>query len=549
MKSVVELLNGGARRGPVDIVLAATAIALLGFGVVMVYSASVGRGDGRVPRPAVLLEAPGDLRSGRARRSFLVSRIDYHRLRALTYPILGVVTVMMILSVIGFGHTGGGAARWLALGPIHIQPSEAAKLALILWLAYSLAKKQEKVKSFSIGMVPHFLMAGFLMALCLKQPDFGGASMLLLLTFTLLFVAGARLGYLLGAAMLGAVFAVWAVRFTDYRWERMLAWFNMAEHRGDLAYQPFQSVMSFGSGQFAGLGLGQGLQVLYLPEAHTDFISAIVGEELRLARHLVPVRRLPAHRVARRSHRARGRRRVRLVHRVRDLGAVRRASADQHVRRHGDVADQGPHAPLRELRRLLAPGERDRDGGLARYFAAHREPTQRAHVDGFGAASGSERHARDRGDLRAGGAAADQAPGRGGSGMSRTLIFAGGGTGGHVYPMLAIASEVKRMAPDVRLVFVGTSRGIEVNVVPAAGFELELLDVQPLRGGGVGQALRGAYHAAAALPLARFSYAGSRRRRCSVGGYASGPVALAAWSASVPVALVGPTAPSGSPTG
>jgi cell division protein FtsW len=76
------------------------------------------------------------------------------------------------------------------------------------------------------------------------------------------------------------VFAAWAVRFTPYRWERMLAWFNMADHRQDLAYQPFQSVMSFGSGQFSGMGLGKGLQVLYLPEAHTDFISAIVGEEL-----------------------------------------------------------------------------------------------------------------------------------------------------------------------------------------------------------------------------------------------------------------------------
>jgi cell division protein FtsW len=120
----------------------------------------------------------------------------------------------MILSVIGFGHTGGGAARWLAIGPIHIQPSEAAKLALVLWLAYSLEKKREKVKSFSIGMLPHLIMAGFLMLLCLKQPDFGGASVLLFLTFTLLFVAGARLGYLLGAGMLGALFAVWAVRFT-----------------------------------------------------------------------------------------------------------------------------------------------------------------------------------------------------------------------------------------------------------------------------------------------------------------------------------------------
>jgi cell division protein FtsW len=129
-------------------------------------------------------------------------------------------------------------------------------------------------------MLPHLIMAGFLMILCLKQPDFGGASVLLFLTFTLLFVAGARLGYLLGAGMLGALFAVWAVRFTAYRWERMLAWFNMAEHRQDLAYQPFQAVMSFGSGETAGMGVGKGLQVLYLPEAHTDFIAAIIGEEL-----------------------------------------------------------------------------------------------------------------------------------------------------------------------------------------------------------------------------------------------------------------------------
>lgn len=282
MRAIVEFFTGGARRGPVDIVLAATAIALIGFGVVMVYSASVVEATVVFRDPQYFLKRQAIFAVAALGVIFLVSRIDYHRLRPLTYPILGAVTVMMVLSVIGFGHRGGGAARWLALGPIHIQPSEAAKLALVLWLAYSLAKKQERVKTFSIGMVPHFLMAGVLMVLCLKQPDFGGAAMLLLLTFTLLFVAGARLGYLLGAGMLGALFAVWAVRFTDYRWERMLAWFNMAEHRGDLAYQPFQSVMSFGSGQLTGLGLGQGLQVLYLPEAHTDFISAIVGEELGL---------------------------------------------------------------------------------------------------------------------------------------------------------------------------------------------------------------------------------------------------------------------------
>jgi cell division protein FtsW len=280
MRTLQATLGTARRRGPLDVVLAAAAIALLGFGVVMVYSASAVEATTTFRNPQYFLMRQA-IYAGLGLALMLgVSRIDYHRLRPFTYPILGGVTFLMILSVTGFGHTGGGAARWLAVGPVHVQPSEAAKLALILWLAYSLEKKRERMKSFSIGMLPHFLMAGFLMLLCLKQPDFGGAVVLLFLTFALLFVAGARLGYLLGAGMLGAVFAAWAVRFTSYRWERMLAWFNMSEHRQDLAYQPFQSVMSFGSGGVLGQGLGKGLQVLYLPEAHTDFVSAIIGEEL-----------------------------------------------------------------------------------------------------------------------------------------------------------------------------------------------------------------------------------------------------------------------------
>ena len=267
-------------RGAMDVALCAVVIALLGFGVVMVYSASVIEATVVFRDPQYFLKRQAVYAAVAFAVMLVMSQIDYHLWRRFTYPILGVVTALMIMSVVGFGHTGGGAARWLAIGPIHIQPSEAAKLALVLWLAYSLEKKRDKVKSFSIGMLPHLIMAGFLMLLCLKQPDFGGASVLLFLTFTLLFVAGARLGYLLGAGMLGALFAVWAVRFTAYRWERMLAWFNMAEHRQDLAYQPFQAVMSFGSGETAGMGVGKGLQVLYLPEAHTDFIAAIIGEEL-----------------------------------------------------------------------------------------------------------------------------------------------------------------------------------------------------------------------------------------------------------------------------
>src|SRR4051794_30864645 len=190
MITLKNLLTRAPDRGPVDVVLAALAVALLGFGVVMVYSASVIEATVVFRDSQYFLKRQGFYAIGALVLIFGISRIDYRKLRQFTYPIIGVVTLMMILSVAGFGHSGGGAARWLSVGPVHIQPSETAKLGLVLWLAYSLEKKRERVKSFSIGMLPHLLMSGFLMVLCLKQPDFGGASVLLLLTFTLLFVAG-----------------------------------------------------------------------------------------------------------------------------------------------------------------------------------------------------------------------------------------------------------------------------------------------------------------------------------------------------------------------
>jgi cell division protein FtsW len=162
---------------------------------------------------------------------------------------------------------------------VHVQPSEVAKVVLVMWLAYSLSKKGDTVRSFWSGYAPHFVVVGTLMALCLKQPDFGSAVVLLTLTLFMLFVAGARLPHLFVTATVFASAGVALIRFSAYRFGRILAWFNMDQHRQGLAYQPFQSVMSFGSGGVTGLGLGKGLQVLYLPDAHTDFIGAIIGEE------------------------------------------------------------------------------------------------------------------------------------------------------------------------------------------------------------------------------------------------------------------------------
>jgi len=123
----------------------------------------------------------------------------------------------------------------------------------------------------------------------------------------------------------------------------------------------------------------------------------------------------------------------------------------------------------------------------------------------------------------------------------KTLIFAGGGTGGHVYPLIAVAEAVQALAPDLRLVFVGTSRGLEARVVPERGFELELIEVLPLRGGGLGGAVRGVMRALATLPEARALVRRLEPQAVfSVGGYAAGSVSLAAWLAGVPLGLLEP---------
>jgi cell division protein FtsW len=272
--------GAASASGPVDPVLAAVVVALVGFGVVMVYSASAVQATVQYHDPQFFLKRQTIYAVLALIAMWTASRFDYHRLYKLTYPVLAVVGVLLLLCVIGFGHSGGGAARWLAIGPIHVQPGEMAKVAIVIWLGYSLAKKAERVKTFTVGFLPHLIVAGVFMMLCLKQPDFGSAVVLLLLTFTMLFVAGAKVGYILGASILGGALGAAAIRFREYRYERFLAWLHMDEHRQDLAYQPFQSVMSFGSGGARGLGLGRGLQTLYLPEAHNDFIAAIVGEEL-----------------------------------------------------------------------------------------------------------------------------------------------------------------------------------------------------------------------------------------------------------------------------
>ena len=186
----------------------------------MVYSASAVQATLHQHDPQFFLKRQAVFASVAVALFFGLSLVDYHRLYKLTYPGLVGVGLLLLACVVGFGHTGGGATRWLALGPIHVQPAEMAKLALVIWLAYSLAKKADRVKTFTVGFLPHLLVAGVFMLLCMKQPDFGSAVVLLLLTFTMLFVAGAKVGYILGASILGMGLGAAAIRFREYRYER-----------------------------------------------------------------------------------------------------------------------------------------------------------------------------------------------------------------------------------------------------------------------------------------------------------------------------------------
>ncbi len=267
--------------GPVDVSLAATVVGLIAFGVVMVYSASAvyasnmyGNGYHFLVRQTVF-----------ASLAFVVLAVFAHFkiewLRKSTYLVLLLAVLLMLAVAIGLGRSAGGATRWLAVGPVNVQPAELAKLAMIMWLAHSLAKKTHRVRTFSIGFLPHVIVAGLLMLLCLAQPDFGSAVMIALLTAVVLFAAGARAGYLLGGVLLTLPIGYAAIASSPYRMRRIQAFLEPFEHRQGAGYQITESLMGFGSGGWTGVGLGDGRQkLLFLPEAHTDFISAIIGEEL-----------------------------------------------------------------------------------------------------------------------------------------------------------------------------------------------------------------------------------------------------------------------------
>lgn len=267
-----------------DALLLCAVLALVSLGLVMVYSASAILAQDKLHDSLYFLKrqlvAAGLGVVGMA----VVMQLGWRRLARLAYPLLITAIVLLVLVRIpGIGSSAGGAQRWIRLPGFGLQPAEVAKFAWVVYLAYSLAKKREKVSTFSVGFLPHLALCGLLVGLCMMQPDFGSSVLLVFLLFTLLFAAGAKLSYLVGSVLLALPLGYAAIATSPYRMKRILAFLDPWAHRHDVGYQVTESLMSIGSGGITGLGLGDGRQKLYfLPEAHTDFIFAIIGEELGL---------------------------------------------------------------------------------------------------------------------------------------------------------------------------------------------------------------------------------------------------------------------------
>lgn len=211
----------------------------------------------------------------------ILRKISYQKLGKLAY--LGLILSVICLVLLFVPHMGvkvNNATRWLKLGPFAFQVAELVKVAIVIFLAHYLAKKELNHDDFIKGFFVPLIITLFLMALILRQPDFGTVVIIGMIMCSMLFLSGVKIRYLASLLALLLPLAVWQVMRSDYRWERLKTMFNPWNDPLGTGFQIIQSFISFGSGGPFGVGIGDGMQKLYyLPEPHTDFILSVIAEE------------------------------------------------------------------------------------------------------------------------------------------------------------------------------------------------------------------------------------------------------------------------------
>ncbi|MEW6487796.1 MAG: putative lipid II flippase FtsW [Thermodesulfobacteriota bacterium] len=269
-----------ARR--TDWIVLGTALLLTGVGLVLVYSTSSPLAFGREGAdPASYLKRSLAYAAVGVTGALVAARIPAPWLRRLAYPALGLATVLLVLPwVPPVGQAINGAHRWVRLGPLGFQPSELAKLALVLFLAHSLAKRGERVRSFGYGYLPHVVLPAVPIGLVLIGPDLGTAVLLAAVVAVTAFAGGVRLRHLAAGLLPVLPLVAYLLWFVPFRRDRILAFLDPWSHAQGAGFQLVQSLLAFGAGGVWGVGLGAGRQKLhYLPEAHTDFILSVWAEE------------------------------------------------------------------------------------------------------------------------------------------------------------------------------------------------------------------------------------------------------------------------------
>ncbi|WP_166238158.1 putative lipid II flippase FtsW [Paenibacillus turpanensis] len=277
-----------SKRGTPDFLLLILTFILVCFGLVMVFSSSsaTAAADPDIAdkfyylKKQVIWVILGSI------GMLTLMNIHYSKLKKWFLPYLIVVMVMLVIVL--FRPPVNGAHSWLQIGNLGIQPAEFAKLSIILYLSALISKKGEKFRDFQSGLLPVIVMVGLLSSLIFMQPDFGSSVIFLACAFTVILTGGANLKHLfsiigiIGAT--GAVFiGIYALIKQDlgYRFDRVTCFLDPWSDTSNACYQILQSRYAFGHGGLTGTGIGRSVQKLhYLPEAHNDFIFAIVGEEL-----------------------------------------------------------------------------------------------------------------------------------------------------------------------------------------------------------------------------------------------------------------------------
>ncbi|MFZ1748147.1 MAG: putative lipid II flippase FtsW [Nitrospirales bacterium] len=273
-------LGIGSRR--IDPLIVGITLALSLGGLVMVFSASGVMAENKFTNATYYLQRQivwmllgfGVLLVG--------SFIDYRQWKQWIPLVVGGCIVGLLL-VLAVGPQINGARRWLALGFFSIQPTEMAKLAVVLYLAAFLSNPQRRVTDWQRGFLPPVAMVGIMCGLIVVEPDLGSTVVISLVFVGMMYLAGARvrhLAYLGGPMILGVGALIW---MSPERWERMTTFMNPFADRQGAGYQLVQSILALENGGLFGVGLGQGKQkLMFLPEGHTDFVLALVGEELGL---------------------------------------------------------------------------------------------------------------------------------------------------------------------------------------------------------------------------------------------------------------------------